>query len=68
MNDNTPKTDLDDEQIRMIRYILGRKAYLWVLSGRQDIDGMEVTPTDDDNLFLLKDIETGVEVGLRKMI
>ena len=68
MDDNTKKTDLSDEEISKIRYILARKANYWFLSGGRESDGMEVYRTQYDDLFLLRDVETGVELGMRKEV
>ena len=66
MNNDLKQTDLDDEQISKIRYILARKANIWYMTRGLESDGMEVFRTQDENLFLLRDIETGVELGMRK--
>jgi len=68
MNDNIKQTDLSDEQISKIRNILAKKADLWYMSGGRESEGMEIFRTQHDDIYLLRDIETGVELGMRKEV
>ena len=68
MNDLNKKTALDTKQIDQIRYILARKAHDWFLSGGSICDGIEVFRTQEEEIFIIKDVETGVELGMRKEV
>ena len=68
MNDLSKKAELDDKQIEQIRYVLTRKANDWVLSGGRFCDGIEVFRTQDEEIFFIRDVETGVEIGMRKEV
>ena len=60
------KQELDVEQIRQIRTTLAYKADDWVLSGGRVCDGMEIFRTQEEGIFVLRDTETGVKLGMRK--
>ena len=54
------------EEVDRVKYILARKANEWLLSGGRYSDGMQVYGTLDEEIFILKDIETGIKLGMRK--
>ena len=54
------------EEMDRVKYVLARKANDWLLSGGRYSDGMQVYQTSDDEIFILKDIETGIKLGMRK--
>jgi len=68
MNDLNKKTALDSKQIDQIHYILTQKANNWVLSGGSFCDGIEVYRTQNEEIFVIKDVETGIEIGMRKEV
>jgi len=68
MNDLNKKTELDADQIHRIQTVLAHKAHDWFLSGGRVCDGMEVFRTQEEGIFVLRDIETGVELGMRKEV
>ena len=68
MDDSSKKTDLDAEQIRRIRSILIDKAHNWLFSGGRWCEGIEVFQTQDEEIFVIRDVETGVEIGMRKQV
>ena len=68
MSDLNKKADLNAEQIEQIRYDLARKANDWYLSGGHKSDGMEIYRTQEEGIFVLKDIETGVQLGMQKEV
>ena len=55
-----------EEEIRKIKYVMTRKANDWLLSGGRCSDGVEVYQTSDDEIFIIKDIETSIKLGMRK--
>ena len=67
MDAQTKKNDLTDEQIKDIRNLMAKKADMWFISGGgSEFEGMKVFRTQEDSLYVLKDIETGVELGMCK--
>ena len=68
MDDSSNKTELDAEQIRRIRLSLADKAHNWILSGGRWREGIEVFQTQDEEIFVVRDVETGVEIGMRKQV
>ena len=54
------------EEKEKVKYILARKANDWFLSGGRYSDGMQVYKTQDDEIYILKDIETGIKLGMHK--
>ena len=68
MNDLNKKAELDTSQIEKIRTVLIHKAHDWVFSGGRVCDGIKVFRTQDEEIFMIKDVETGVEIGMRKEV
>ena len=68
MDDSSKKPDLDAQQIRQIRLMLVEKAHDWLFSGGRMCDGIEVFRTQDEEIFVIRDIETGIEIGMRKEV
>ena len=60
------KTELDAKEIYRIQTIMASKANDWYLSHGHICEGMEVFRTPEEGVFVFKDIETGVELGMRK--
>ena len=63
-NKEIEKTELDEKKIEAIQLRLARQADLWYMSGGTFHDGMEVFRTQDKEIFVLKDTETGVQLGM----
>lgn len=68
MNEINKKADLSPKQIEQIRNVLIQKAHDWVFSGGRFTDGIEVFRTQDEEIFMIRDIETGIEIGMRKEV
>ena len=68
MDNLSKKQDLTADQIKQIQYILAEKSNIWMLSGGRVRDGVEIFRTQDDEIFVIKDVETGVELGMRKQV
>ena len=54
------------EEMDRVKQVLARKANDWLLSSGRYSDGMQVYQTLNDEIFILKDIETGIKLGMRK--
>jgi hypothetical protein len=68
MDDLSKKPDLDDEQIRRLYHIMAEKANIWFISGGRMSEGIEVFRTQDDEIFIIRDVETDVKIGMRKEV
>ena len=68
MNESNEKMNLDANQIERLNYILAQKANIWYISGGRESEGIEVFRTQDEEIFVIKDIETGYELGMRKEV
>ena len=68
MNELDKKTDLDEKQIEKIRNVLIQKAHDWVFTGGRACEGIKVFRTQDEEIFMIRDVETGVEIGMRKEV
>ena len=66
MENLNEKPELTPEEIRKISLILTRKANLWYISRGRYSDGIQVFKTDIDDIFVIKDIETNIKLGMRK--
>ena len=56
------------EEIAKIMYVMSWKIEDWLLSGGLYSDGIEVYKTSDNDIHIVKDIETGFKIGMRKDI
>ena len=68
MNELDKKKELDTNQIEKIRTVLIHKAHDWVFSGGRECDGIEVFRTQNEEIFMIRDVATGVEIGMRKEV
>ena len=68
MDDLNEKTELCAEEILQIRYTLAYKSQNWLISGGRFCDGIEIFRTQDEEKFVIKDVETGVKLGMRKQV
>jgi len=54
------------EEIYKIRYEMAQKMQGWLLSRGRWSEGMEVYRTPDPEIAIIKDVETGIKLGMRK--
>ena len=69
-NASDKKTALKTKEIEKILYTLAYKAENWLLTGGESAekDGIEVYRTQIEDKFIIKDVETGILLGMLKEI
>lgn len=68
MDDLTKKQELDESQIREITTSLMYRAHDWLLSGGRVCEGMKIYQTQEEEIFVMEDDETGVKLGMKKEV
>ena len=65
MDKSSEESGLNEDQVRKMRTALAYKPDDWMLSGGQLSDGIEVVKMPQKGIYVVKDTETDVELGLR---
>ena len=69
MEEETKKKELTADDFRQIRYALCQKAYDWYIYSRKPVfQGMEVMSTKNKDKYVLKDIESGIMLGMKREV
>jgi hypothetical protein len=71
MDDLIKKPELTEAQKEQVIYILSRKAGDWYMyKGHEpkicELLGIEVFRTQDEGIYVIKDVETGIMIGMKR--